>query len=977
MRKPIFLLLLGLALTVVVLPGGGNLAFGNTGPAGVTWYANSPSGGTSGTAIRKFVDSLAGVGPGKANNLGQFMPIAVKDTTTYPGCDYYQIGIRNFTEQVHTDLPKPTKFRGYVDLGTGATPAPHYLGPIIVAERDRPVRVKVTNQLGTGAAGNLPLPVDTTLMGAGEGPLGPPGGYYTQNRTSTHNHGAFTPWISDGTPYQWFTPAGEGGNYLKGASFQNVPDMWFNASGNVVPAGTPGATNDPGSGKQTLYYTNQQSGRLMFYHDHAVGITRLNVYAGMAAGYLLHDPVEDNLIATGIIPNNGGGVYNWGIPLIIQDKTFVPQDVATVQDTKWDTVNWGTYGDLYFPHIYEPNQSLTDPTGLNPYGRWDFGPWVQPNILAPIEVPAPELKAAVPLPPPADANNPQNYLTSVVPETFMDTMMVNGTVYPYLTVEPKAYRFRILNASNDRMLNLQLYLDASGGGTGAAATAVLDPATGTIFSIVVTSGGSGYVRAPGVNLTGGGGFGGMASATISGGQVTVITVTNPGSGYTTAPTATIGSTKEVSMVPAAPNGRYPTWPRDGRDGGVPDPATSGPKFIQIGTEGGILPGVALRDNQPINFDYDRGSATFGNVQNLEGADPAIKGTTIFMGPAERADVIVDFSTVAPGTNVILYNDAPAPVPGFQPRYDYYTGNPDLTSTGGATQTQVGFGPNTRTIMQFRVAGTPAAAFNLAALQAALPVAYVASQPPPIVPQTYYPGAYHSTVDYHGRIQDTSLTYIPVGSTTPKTLVAEQKAIVELFEQYGRMNATLGYEIFDPTTNPARSNGIGFSYIDPPVEIFTRGQIQIWKITHNGVDSHPVHIHLNNAQIINRVGWDGTIKPPEPYERGWKETIRMNPLEAIFIAQKADLPTTPFGVPSSVRPLNPSRPLGSTEGFTNINPKTGQPITTTPTVNVMTNFGHEYAWHCHILGHEENDMMRPLKVTVVIPVGALDLLLLTD
>jgi FtsP/CotA-like multicopper oxidase with cupredoxin domain len=469
----------------------------------------------------------------------------------------------------------------------------------------------------------------------------------------------------------------------------------------------------------------------------------------------------------------------------------------------------------------------------------------------------------------------------------------------------------------------------------------------------------------------------MASAMISGGQVSGIMITNPGSGYTSAPIITIGATTEVSMVQAVPNGAFPTWPKDGRDGGVPDPTTAGPKFIQIGTEGGILPGVAVRTNQPINYDYDRGSATFGNVQNLEGLDPAIKGVTVFLGPAERADVIVDFSTVAPGTNVILYNDAPAPVPGFQPRYDYYTGNPDLTSTGGASQTQVGIGPNTRTIMQFRVAGTPAPAFNLAALQTALPSAYEKSQPPPIVPQTYYPGAYHSNVDYTAHINDTSLTYIPVGSTAPKTLQAGQKAIVELFEPYGRMNATLGYEVFDPTTNPARSNGIGFAYIDPTVEVFHRGEIQLWKITHNGVDSHPIHLHLNNAQIINRVGWDGVIKPPEPYERGWKETIRMNPLEAIFIAQKADLPTTPFRVPISMRPLNPSRPLGDTAGFTNINPKTGQPITTTPTVNVMANFGYEYVWHCHILGHEENDMMRPLVVTGVIPVGSLDLLLLYD
>ena len=53
-------------------------------------------------------------------------------------------------------------------------------------------------------------------------------------------------------------------------------------------------------------------------------------------------------------------------------------------------------------------------------------------------------------------------------------MMVNGTVYPFLVVQPKAYRFRILNASNDRFVNLQLYLDASGGGSGATATAVVD-----------------------------------------------------------------------------------------------------------------------------------------------------------------------------------------------------------------------------------------------------------------------------------------------------------------------------------------------------------------------------------------------------------------------------------------------------------------------------------------------------------------------
>ena len=106
-----------------------------------------------------------------------------------------------------------------------------------------------------------------------------------------------------------------------------------------------------------------------------------------------------------------------------------------------------------------------------------------------------------------------------------------------------------------------------------------------------------------------------------------------------------------------------------------------------------------------------------------------------------------------------------------------------------------------------------------------------------------------------------------------------------------------------------------------------GQPQIWKITHNGVDTHAIHFHLVNVQLINRVGWDGAIRPPDPNERGWKETIRMNPLEVIFVAMKADLPTVPFTVPDSIRPLNPSMPLGSTVGFTNIDPATGQAFAT--------------------------------------------------
>ena len=127
------------------------------------------------------------------------------------------------------------------------------------------------------------------------------------------------------------------------------------------------------------------------------------------------------------------------------------------------------------------------------------------------------------------------------------------------------------------------------------------------------------------------------------------------------------------------------------------------------------------------------------------------------------------------------------------------------------------------------------------------------------------------------------------------------------------NATLGYEVFDPTTNPARSNGIGFAYPSRSSREARSsfGRSMAWTAVR--------HLHLNNAQIIDRVGWDGVIELPRL--QGLKETIRMNPLEAIFIAQKADLPTVPFQrLPGQHTTAGPAA-VGDTTGFTNINPKT--------------------------------------------------------
>ncbi len=848
-------------------------------------YANSP-------ALRKFVDKLPGLTAGGqpvsgfysgANALGQHIPVAVKDTTKYPGADYYEIALVDYTEQMHSDLG-PTKLRGYVQIetpGAAAVPTgslhvllpgvtfngaqvyaydnPSYLGPVIVSVKNTATRIKFYNLLPTTAqGGSLFLPTDTTVMGAGMGPDGMSS--YSQNRATLHLHGGDNPWISDGTAHQWITPPGEATTYTNGVSQQNVPDM--------------GAV--PSQGVATFYWPNGQSGRLMFYHDHAFGMTRLDVYAGEAAGYLLVDPAERSLNTT--LAQSIGAAAITEVPLVVQDKTFVwgtPTNTITLApatgtyatDPLWASNSiWGqTQGSLWFPHVYMPNQNPNDLSGANPMGRWDYGAWFWPVFPSGI--------------PPT---------TSIVPEAFMDTPVINGTAYPYLEAQPTTYRLRILNACNDRYLNLQLY--------------VADPTVTSTDGRANTE-----VRMiPAVKNNG------IAAGALDGSAVPWPAA------WTMNDTA--GMTPNVL---------------DGRQGGVPDPSPSlqGPQFIHIGSEGGMSPNAVPMVNTPIGYEQNKRSVTVLNTYEH----------TLFLGPAERADVLVDLSQY-PGKTLILYNDAPAPLPAGDPRYDYYTGNPDLTSSGGAASTQIGYGPNTRTIMQIRVGtGTPTQPLATTTVDAAVAAAFAATQPAPIVPLGSSPGTNVA------RISDTSMTVNGV------TMPLLPKTIQELFDPLGRMNATLGVEI--PFTTATIQTTIPYGFADPATEVIPDGATQLWKITHNGVDTHAIHFHLFNVQVVNRVGWDGAIKLPWPEELGWKETVKMNPLEDIIVALKAKTPSVPFNQPDNVRYLDPSMPPGSTAPFLGVGPD-GNPVTVS---NVLANFGDEYTWHCHLLGHEENDMMRPIMV----------------
>ena len=190
--------------------------------------------------------------------------------------------------------------------------------------------------------------------------------------------------------------------------------------------------------------------------------------------------------------------------------------------------------------------------------------------------------------------------------------------------------------------------------------------------------------------------------------------------------------------------------------------------------------------------------------------------------------------------------------------------------------------------------------------------------------------------------------------------------------YGRMSGMLGLEAPNAQAGQAQ-NLVLYPFVNPATEVLKGIHLppgvavtpissaddgtQIWKITHNGVDTHPIHFHLVDVQVLNRVGWDGIVRKPDANEIGWKETVRISPLEDTIVALRPILPKLPFGLPDSVRLLNPAAPLDSVAEFNSVD-AFGNPIT--PITNEMTNFEWEYVWHCHILSHEEMDMMRPIS-----------------
>ena len=173
---------------------------------------------------------------------------------------------------------------------------------------------------------------------------------------------------------------------------------------------------------------------------------------------------------------------------------------------------------------------------------------------------------------------------------------------------------------------------------------------------------------------------------------------------------------------------------------------------------------------------------------------------------------------------------------------------------------------------------------------------------------------------------------------------------ETFDAFGRLIQIEGTNV--PLVN--KGKGFGRGYTDPTTEVINEGAIEVWEIANLTGDTHPIHFHLINVQVLSRqpfraTNYNGTpsflgpARAPDNNELGWKETVRMNPGEVTRVIAQFKLPDVPFTVPSTPRTAASANQPGL--GVTVPAGKTA----------------HEYVWHCHILEHEEHDMMRPLVV----------------
>ena len=610
------------------------------------------------------------------------VPPAMPATSTDGAFDLYRIAVRQFRLPILPPVLPQTTVWGFGSVDYPAS----FFSPAftIEAAANRPVRVEWRNELVNDKGRYRPhlLPVDQTLHWAN-----PPGGLAGRDMHGTsqmpytgpvpwvtHVHGAHAHQESDGYTEAWFLP-----NATNIPSGYATVGSWYDTFRSLFQA-RHGVLWQPGTA--IAQYDNDQRAGTLWYHDHSLGMTRVNVYAGAAGFYLVRGGPDD--LAPGVLPgpapqrDDAPGTAYYEIPIAIQDRSF------------------NTDGSLFYPD----NRAFFE--GL------------------------PQNKLRIPFMGDAACTGPSDVPPIWNPEFFGTTMMVNGRTWPYLTVEQRRYRFRLLNGCNSRFLILTL--DRAG---------------------------------------------------------------------------------------------LPFW--------------------QVGTEGGFL-------------------------------DAPVERTSVLLAPAERADVIVDFTNVAVGTQIVMRNLGPdEPYGGSDPDDEFERADPSSTGL----------------VMQFRVVAATSSDSSTPPWQLALP------------PRVPLPDATRERAVSLN--EDMSRTVLVVDREEGGVRLACKNPEAEPF---GPTAALLG-TVVDGTPQ-------ALGWMDPVTENPIEGSTELWHIHNFTVDAHPIHIHEVMFEVVGRTNSAGVARPPEPWERGTKDTVIALPGEVTTIKARFDVPG-------------------------------------------------RFVWHCHIVEHEDNEMMRPIDV----------------
>jgi len=574
----------------------------------------------------------------------------------------------------------------------------------------------------------------------------------------THVHGAHVTPESDGYPESWWLPAAV-----------DIP-VGYATEGTFYSDANGGA---PGTGSAQYLYTNDQPTSTLWYHDHTLGMTRLNVYAAGAGFWLIRDDKDgESGLARRDANNrrqrlpgpapiyrvnpNGSNVLErltrrWvrEIPLAIQPKSF------NADGSQYFPADRAFFEGLGAGDTFAQNAGMTD--GMS--GPFPFLPQSTSDI-APVWN----------------------------PEAFFNTMVVNGKTWPQLEVASERYRFRVLNAADSRFLNLALFEVIDAGADGVMGTA------------------------------------------------------------------------DDTLGPEIP-------------------------FYQIGSEQSLLPNVVRIETGFATPLPGNGQDVGSGLSALPASDPQ---QALLVGPAERADVIVDFGGLPDGTLVRMVNTAPdAPFGGF----------PDVPADADTTGQVMQFQVNTQLNRLLGLIG------DLSTAAADLVLDANPGGSPKLGNSTV-------TQDLALLEEESALLCVDVDAVSGAITLVQGSVPPDCAGggvPFAPKAAVLG---IDGSLGPAAATPTLWD--DPIVTNPQVNTVETWELYNHTADSHPIHLHLVKFEVVNREVIGGAVRAPEPWETGWKDTVITYPGEVTRIKARFDI-----------------------AGL--------------------------YVWHCHILSHEDNEMMVPYCV----------------